>query len=76
MKAPRARIRGTYLPFGAGRRVCVASSFALTEGTLIAATISQRHTFERPNDLPVTESATVTLRPRHGLPMLVGPAPP
>lgn len=65
--------RGTYLPFGAGRRTCVASSFAVTEGTLIAAMISQRYRFERSTDAPVAESATVTLRPQGSLPMLVSP---
>ncbi len=67
--------RGTYLPFGAGRRICVAASFALTEGTLIAAMISQRHRFERPDPGPPGESATVTLRPADGLPMLVHAVP-
>jgi cytochrome P450 len=63
--------RGTYLPFGAGRRICVASSFALTEGTLIAAMISQRFRFRRAVGGPPGESATVTLRPLDRLPMLV-----
>lgn len=63
--------RGTYLPFGAGRRVCVASSFALTEGTLIAAMISQRHRFERLDPRSPGESATVTLRPADLLPAVV-----
>jgi cytochrome P450 len=72
---PNARhpVRGTYLPFGAGRRVCVAASFALTEGTLIAGMISQRHRFQRVAEGPPGESATVTLRPGDGLPMLVHP---
>ena len=70
--APPPR-RGTYLPFGAGRRICVAASFALTEGTLIAAMISERWRFERPIDGPPGESATVTLRPHDRLPMLVRP---
>ena len=64
-------VRGTYLPFGAGRRICVAANFALTEGTLIAAMISQRFRFERPNPATPGESATVTLRPADRLPMLV-----
>lgn len=72
--APTPR-RGTYLPFGAGRRICVAATFALTEGTLIAAMISQRHRFERVTDTPPGESATVTLRPHDRLPMVVHPAP-
>lgn len=58
---------------GAGRRICVAASFALTEGTLIAAMISQRHRFGRPNPAPPGESATVTLRPYDRLPMRVLP---
>lgn len=66
--------RGTYLPFGAGRRACVGSNFALTEATLIAAMISLRHHFELPDHRPVAETATVTLRPRGGLLMLVRPA--
>jgi cytochrome P450 len=70
--APHPR-RGTYLPFGAGRRVCVAATFALVEGTLIAAMISQRHRFERPVVGPPGESATVTLRPADRLPMIVRP---
>jgi cytochrome P450 len=68
--APHPR-RGTYLPFGAGRRICVAASFALTEGTLIAAMVSQRYRFERPAGGPPGESATVTLRPADRLPMAV-----
>jgi hypothetical protein len=49
----------------------VAASFALTEGTLIAAMISQRHRFERIDPAPPGESATVTLRPADLLPVVV-----
>ncbi len=70
---PRTRGAGRYLPFGAGRRVCVAASFALTEGTLIAAMLSQRFRFERCGTGPPGESATVTLRPADGLPTRVVP---
>jgi cytochrome P450 len=70
--APHPR-RGTYLPFGAGRRICVASSFAITEGTLIATMITQRHRFTRAETGPPGERATVTLRPAR-LGMLVSPA--
>ena len=66
-----APARGTYLPFGAGRRVCVGAAFALTEGTLIAAMLLQRYRFDGAPGHEVTPSATVTLRPRGGLPMLV-----
>ena len=67
--------RGTYLPFGAGRRICVASTFALTEGTLITAMVTQRHTFSLPPGSNVIPHPTVTLRPRRGLPMLADPSP-
>ena len=63
--------RGTYLPFGAGRRTCVGANFALTEGVVIAAMLTQRFRFDAATDHEVTPSATVTLRPRRGLPMVV-----
>jgi cytochrome P450 len=63
--------RGTYLPFGAGRRICVGATFALTEGTLIAAMLVQRFRLELDAEAQIVPSATVTLRPRGGLPMLV-----
>jgi cytochrome P450 len=62
--------RGTYLPFGAGRRSCVGANFALLEGTLIAALLTQRYTFDLPSAAKVVPSATVTLKPRGGLAMI------
>jgi cytochrome P450 len=63
--------RGTYLPFGAGKRVCIGASFALLEATLIVAAVVRRFTLELAAGADVAPEATVTLRPRHGLPMLV-----
>jgi cytochrome P450 len=39
------------------------------EGTLIAAMVAQRLTLDLVDAAPVQPEATVTLRPRHGLPM-------
>jgi len=38
-----ARPRFTYLPFGAGPRICIGAAFAMEEGILILATIAQRY---------------------------------
>ena len=65
----RAHPRYAYLPFGAGRRVCVGAGFAILEGTLIAAMIAQRFTFDLAPGVRVVPEPTVTLRPRDGLPM-------
>jgi cytochrome P450 len=62
--------RSAYLPFGAGRRVCAGKAFAVIEGTIVTAMMSQRFTYEVVPGYPVVPEATLTLRPRHGLPMI------
>ncbi len=66
----RRHHRCSYLPFGAGRRVCAGKSFAMIEGTVATALMSQRFTFELVPGYPVVPEATLTLRPRYGLPMI------
>jgi cytochrome P450 len=56
-----------YLPFGAGPRVCVGASLALTESALVLATLMQRFRFLLASDEPVQAFPSVTLRPKHGL---------
>lgn len=63
------RPRFTYLPFGAGRRICVGAGFAVLEATLIIAMLVQRFRLELEEGAAVVAEATVTLRPRHGIPM-------
>ncbi len=65
--AVNARHRSAYIPFGGGRRVCVGQSFAAMEMVLIAATLSQRHTFDLKPGHPVELEAAITLRPKHGI---------
>lgn len=65
--------RSAYMPFGAGRRICVGSTFALVEATLLLAMITQRYLFDLPPWASVGEEATITLRPRGGLPMVARP---
>ncbi len=67
----RSHHRSAYLPFGGGPRVCIGSSFALIEATLITAMMSRRFVFDLVPDHPVVREATLTLRPRHGVRMTV-----
>jgi cytochrome P450 len=66
----KGRHRSAYLPFGGGRRVCIGSSFALMETTLITAMLSQRYVFDLVPGHPVEPEATLTLRPRRGVRMI------
>jgi cytochrome P450 len=64
------RHRSAYLPFGGGRRVCIGSSFALMETTLMTAMMSRRFVFDLVPGHPVEPEATLTLRPRKGVRMI------
>lgn len=67
----KGRPRQAYMPFGAGRRICVGSTFAIVEATLLAAMISRRLAFDLPRGAVVEVEAAITQRPREGLPMSV-----
>jgi cytochrome P450 len=59
--------RNSFMPFGTGPRVCIGSHFALTEMTLIAATILQNFSF-RSAHLPKPKF-DVLLSPEGGMPL-------
>jgi cytochrome P450 len=63
--------RFAYLPFGAGRRTCIGSAFALQEATLVLAVIMSRFTLTLAPRHAVSPLLRVTLRPEGGLPMTV-----
>ena len=63
--------RFAYFPFGGGPRVCIGAGFALMEATLLLATIAQRYRFTLLPDPPVVPFFSVTLRPKHGLPVRI-----
>lgn len=56
-----------YLPFLSGRHLCLGKYFALTEATVVLATIAQRHRFQLCNQLPVTFDPHISLRMRGDL---------
>jgi cytochrome P450 len=61
-----------YFPFGAGPRVCIGAQFALTEMTLVAASLLQRFEFSlRPGDGDPEPLTHLSLRPRGGLSMVL-----
>ena len=61
--ADRRWPKGSYLPFGAGPRVCPGNYFGMLEGQLVLATIAQRYRLSR-RGKPTKAEALVTLRPK------------
>jgi cytochrome P450 len=61
-----------YLPFSAGRRVCIGQPLATLSGTLFLSTIAQRWRLDIVPGHPI-EPAAPLLRPRHGMPMIATP---
>lgn len=60
-----------YLPFGAGPRMCIGTTFALMEIKLALAMIVQRFRLALPAGARVDPELRLTLRPRGGLAMRV-----
>jgi cytochrome P450 len=63
------RPRFAYMPFGGGPRVCIGAQLAMTEASLILATLAQRFQprLKTPQDIKL--SARITLAPEGGLKM-------
>jgi cytochrome P450 len=56
-----------YVPFGAGRHLCLGKHFALLEGQIILITLMQRCQLRLPESEAPEPHLTLTLRPKHGL---------
>jgi cytochrome P450 len=69
-EAEKGRPRYAYLPFGGGPRQCIGSNFAMTEATLLLATIAQRYRLHLPPGHVVQPQPLITLQPKGGLPVL------
>ncbi|MBS2964397.1 cytochrome P450 [Actinocrinis puniceicyclus] len=65
------RPRFAYIPFGAGRRVCVGASFANIEMGLVLASLLARWSFRLPAGFTPQIQPLITLRPAHGIPVSI-----
>jgi cytochrome P450 len=63
--------RFSYFPFGGGPRVCIGNTFAQTEAALVLATIAQQYQLRLVPGHPVEPTPSITLRPRHGIRVVV-----
>jgi cytochrome P450 len=64
-----ARPRFAYLPFGGGPRICIGAQLALTEVSLLVATMAQRYRLRLVPGQDITLVTRVTQRPRDGIRM-------
>jgi cytochrome P450 len=63
--------RYAYFPFGGGPRICIGNNFALMESALLLATIARRFRFRLAPGAVVTPLPSMTLRPAHGVKVIV-----
>ncbi len=63
------RARFAYLPFGAGPRICIGQTLALTEATAILATLVRGTTLEPDPGHKIRPLMRVSMRPEGGMPM-------
>ena len=63
--------RFAYFPFGGGPRQCIGNTFAMMEAALLLATIAQRFQLRSVPDHPVIPAPSFTLRPKHGIHMVL-----
>ena len=61
----------SYIPFGAGPRICMGKQFGLMEAVLLLALLAQRFDFKLKPGHTVEPLGRMTLRPGKGMPMQV-----
>jgi cytochrome P450 len=67
----RERPKFAYFPFGGGPRGCIGNTFALTEGVLVLAGLTQRFVLRPADEREVELDTTFVLRPKGAVNMVV-----
>jgi cytochrome P450 len=70
-EARAARPQFSYFPFGGGPRRCIGEGFAWMEGILLIATLAQQWQMRLVPHHPVALKPVITLRPKHGMKMIL-----
>jgi cytochrome P450 len=65
------RPKFAYFPFGGGPRACIGNTFALIEGALVLAGLTQRFHFRPADDREVEIDTTFVLRPKGAVNFIV-----
>ena len=65
--------RGQFMPFGAGPRICLGAAFAMTEATVVLATLIRDARFDWDGKHAPEPISRITLQPRGGMPLHVIP---
>ena len=60
-----------YYPFGGGQRICVGSTFALIEATIILSAVGQHYRFTVDPDAVIDIKPQITLLPANGIPAIL-----
>jgi cytochrome P450 len=63
--------RFAYFPFGGGPRQCIGTAMGMMTAVLVVATIARQFQFHPGSPEPVKLWPTVTLRPQHGVKLII-----